>query len=149
MNGGQRLQEDPLLNWAIEYRKNGKYPAGLPRNLKRSVRRRASSIVVDNAGKVYDRRQNRLVELVSLPEEKVRLFNQYHSSDHGHLGWRKTWEAIKLKYYWGGLSKDVKKWVKNCDVCQQRVNRQTCTGKYAIDGRFLIGLPLLSCSAIN
>lgn len=128
MSTSQGLSED-LLGWAIAYRKNGDYPVGLTKNQKKSVRRRASSIVVDN-GKFYDRKQKKLVELVFLTEEKVRIFNQHHFSDRGHFGWQKTWTAIANKFYWKGLSIDVKEWVAKCDVCQRRVNSPTFTGKW-------------------
>lgn len=131
MNLRQRARED-LLDWAIALRKNDEYPVGLTRNLKRSVKRRASSIVVGNDGKFYDRRKGKLVELVFLTEEKVSIFNEYHSSDRGHFGWLKTWRAIARKFYWKGLSIDVKEWVAKCNVCQQRVNSQTCTGKWNV-----------------
>ena len=130
------MNQDRLLYWAIEYRKDRKYPEELARDqkLKRSVRRRANSLVVDdNTGRVYDNRRNKRVEVVLRTEEKERILIQYHSSGHGHchLGWKKTWNAIASRFYWKGLSNDVKKWVANCDVCQQRVNRQTqCTGKW-------------------
>ena len=122
-------REGQLLDWAITSCRTGEYPAGLSRDLKRSVRRAASSILIHGDGKVYVKRQKKLVEVVFLTEDKVRILNQYHSSNNTHWGWQKTWRAISRKFFWKRLSNDVKEWVAKCDVCRQRGNRQTSTGE--------------------
>ena len=35
----------------------------------------------------------------------------------GHFGCRKTYEKVKLKYYWYELKNDVNNWVLSCDIC--------------------------------
>ena len=122
-------RESQLLDWAIAFRRTGEYPAGLGRDQKRSVRRLASSIVIHSGGKVYRTRQNQLVEVVRSQEDKLRILNQYHSSDNTHWGWQKIWGEISAKFWWHRLSNDVKKLVAKCDVCQQRGNGQTSTGE--------------------
>jgi transposase InsO family protein len=53
---------------------------------------------------------------------KVRmdLIHDFHDSDiAGHLGMSRTTNALTLHYYWPGLSKDVKDYVRSCSVCQR------------------------------
>ena len=38
----------------------------------------------------------------------------------GHLGIKKTLEAVKTRFYWPGYEADVEKWIKCCDQCQKR-----------------------------
>ena len=123
------LQREDLLDLAVAFRRTGEYPAGLSKNQKRSVRRLASSIEIHSDGKVYRTRQNQLVEVIFLKEDKLRILNQYHSSDNTHWGWQKIWKEISARFCWRRLSNDVKELVAKCDVCQQPGNRQTCAGK--------------------
>ena len=119
-----------LLERAIYYRLHGRqYPPETPpltENEKKSVRRKAKTIVVYSTGKVFIQRKRKLVEVVRSPQEKERIFSEYHQASD-HSGWRRTWEQIAENYYWKDCSGDVKKWVKECADCQQRRNRtSTC-----------------------
>lgn len=38
----------------------------------------------------------------------------------GHLGVRKTLFKVSIRFYWYGMSKDVKNWCKQCEVCASR-----------------------------
>lgn len=47
------------------------------------------------------------------------ILKQYHDepiSSHG--GVRKTLSKIKTRYYWPGMAKEIKKYVKVCEICQ-------------------------------
>lgn len=46
----------------------------------------------------------------------------YDSPMAGHLGQRKTLQNVQSKYYWKGISKDVKTYVKSCASCNERKN---------------------------
>ena len=35
----------------------------------------------------------------------------------GHFGCRKTYEKVKIKYYWYEMKNDVNSWVLSCDQC--------------------------------
>lgn len=39
----------------------------------------------------------------------------------GHHGTKKTNDRIQEEFYWPGLSMDVKRFVKSCDVCQRTI----------------------------
>ncbi len=54
----------------------------------------------------------------------------------GHFGYRKTLDLIQRRYWWKGMSKDIKDYVSSCDVCQKsKTSRQAPSGK-------LIPLPI-------
>ena len=44
---------------------------------------------------------------------------QYHN-DNGHMGVEKTFHAIKHKYFWPCLLKDINDFVSKCIACQTR-----------------------------
>lgn len=51
--------------------------------------------------------------------------------DEGHLGVYKTVCAIKRNYFWRGIARDVKKFIRQCDMCQRtKVVCQPMTGAY-------------------
>ena len=64
-------------------------------------------------------------------ERKKEVLHLYH--DHvlaGHLGFRKTLELIRRRYWWKGMVKEVKSYCQSCDTCQKaKVSRHSPTGK--------------------
>ena len=54
------------------------------------------------------------------------ILAEYHST-LGHLGIDKTYDAIRAKYYWVNLYKDVTSYVASCIICQTRSNQRTKT----------------------
>ena len=47
-----------------------------------------------------------------------KLISKYHNDLLvGHFGIEKTRELIARKYYWPGLKKDVKSYIRECNVC--------------------------------
>lgn len=57
----------------------------------------------------------RLYVPLQLREEVVK---QYHDVDH--LGVDKTYDAIKIKYFWPNLYKELHEYINSCITCQQR-----------------------------
>ena len=48
------------------------------------------------------------------------LLRSYHDSTLGcHQGITRTYERMKLKYWWHTMSKDTRAYVESCEVCQQ------------------------------
>ena len=39
----------------------------------------------------------------------------------GHLGTKKTLDRIRTNFHWPGMSKDVNKFCKSCDICQRTI----------------------------
>ena len=50
---------------------------------------------------------------------KGAVIRQYHDWN-GHMGIDKTFEAIKQKYYWPNLYKELYEYISRCVTCQTR-----------------------------
>ena len=54
------------------------------------------------------------------PAERLRIFNQYHDNPlAGHFGLYKTLKLISRDYSWPNLKRDVKDYIRSCDVCSR------------------------------
>jgi len=53
-----------------------------------------------------------------------KIIEEYHTS-LGHMGIDKTYDAIRLKYYWVNLYKDITAYVTTCVTCQTRSSQKT------------------------
>lgn len=51
------------------------------------------------------------------------VINEYHDKDH--LGVDKTYDAIKCKYFWPKLYKELHEYINSCVTCQQRSSYNT------------------------
>ena len=68
-------------------------------------------------GHLVDRQIKVLVIPAILRNDILRA---YHDSlTAGHNGFERTLAAIRLKYYWHAMRKDIEYYVKSCVVCQQ------------------------------
>src|ERR1700712_2151486 len=57
-------------------------------------------------------------------ELRRQIIQMHHDlPSAGHPGRWKTYELVSRNYWWPGLTTDVKKYVKGCDVCQRMKNR--------------------------
>ena len=55
-------------------------------------------------------------------DEKLRtgLIRKNHDDPlGGHGGTAKTTELVSRRYYWPGMRETIKRYVKNCDICQR------------------------------
>lgn len=50
-----------------------------------------------------------------LVNDCVKIYHEFL----GHFGVYKTWQAIKQDFFWSGMFKDIKKYIKHCDLCQR------------------------------
>jgi hypothetical protein len=54
------------------------------------------------------------------PELKAQVLNFVHSDlMAGHSGYDKTLQRAKRDFYWKGMRKEIKKFIRECDICQQ------------------------------
>ena len=57
---------------------------------------------------------------------KSTVLHQVHDSPlGGHSGYLKALQRLQRDFYWFGLRKDLKQYVKECDVCQ-KLKHETC-----------------------
>lgn len=50
--------------------------------------------------------------------DRARIMSQCHDTAlAGHFGVQKTWARIFEQFYWPGMRKDIRKFVKTCDTC--------------------------------
>lgn len=51
---------------------------------------------------------------------KNQLIQHFHASPTGgHSGVLVTYKKLSFVFYWKGMKTMVKKWIKECDVCQR------------------------------
>jgi hypothetical protein len=56
-------------------------------------------------------------------EERVKILKELHDG-FGHRGEWAIWEAIRIRFYWPGMRKDVTKYIRSCHVCQLRSTKK-------------------------
>lgn len=57
---------------------------------------------------------------------KTKVLQQVHDGPlGGHSGYLKTYHRLKKDFYWAGMSRDLKQYIKECDMCQKLKN-ETC-----------------------
>lgn len=56
---------------------------------------------------------------------KIEILEKYHNDPlfGGHMGTKKLYQKIRIRYYWKNMSKDVAKFIKNCVTCQLSKHR--------------------------
>lgn len=65
------------------------------------------------------------VQRVDNKDDRRVILNDYHLlPSSGHAGMRRMSNNIKKYYYWPGLDKDVKEFVKRCEKCQTQKHCQ-------------------------
>jgi len=49
-----------------------------------------------------------------------QILQQFHNSPlAGHMGNQKTYSKIKKEFYWPKMKMDIRKYIRECDVCQR------------------------------
>ncbi|RXN06801.1 gag-pol fusion [Labeo rohita] len=103
-----------------EFKRFGKLPNGLTRHEKFIFLRRAKSFAIENDILYYVRKDGTLAKVLSTKECAQEIFEQFHSRPIGaHCGIQKTLDAISKRFYWPGMSVNIKHWVTHCAQCQK------------------------------
>ena len=55
--------------------------------------------------------------------ERQKILKELHDG-FGHRGEWAVWEAIRIRFYWPGMRKDVQRYVRSCHVCQLRSTKK-------------------------
>ncbi|XP_013409785.1 uncharacterized protein LOC106173264 [Lingula anatina] len=110
----------------IQYMLNGTYPSHYSMDQKRALRRKAENHFLDESTMTlsyveYDLDGDKVFrKVVTNEEEQLRLIKEHHGSEHDHhVGRDLTYNELKAKYFWPGISNDVRKYVDSCAVCSQ------------------------------
>ena len=67
-----------------------------------------------------DGRQAHLQLIVPLSHTQDVLRALHNDPSSGHLGYHKTVDRVRRRFYWPGLTRDVEEWCKRCDRCGSR-----------------------------
>ena len=88
-----------------------------------------NNLTVDDSGIIWWKKstQSPLLQLLVHKPGRKDLFLSYHASLFGsHLGRNRTLARLAHRFYWSGMSDDVKEWLSQCVVC---VKRKSPTGR--------------------
>ena len=122
----QEQDKDPVVSVIKQKVKDGNLPkweevASHPVGLKYYWNRFQSLVIKDNVlyhlnESVDGKSRNYQIVLPKSLVENV-LKELHDSPTSGHLGISKTTERVKQRFFWFGMTTDVEKWCKSCDVC--------------------------------
>ena len=89
----------------------------------RSLWHHRNNLSVDANGTLWRKRssQSAILQLLVPKAGRERLFLSYHASLYGgHLGRTRTLARLADRFYWSGMSDDVKDWLGQCMACIKR-----------------------------
>jgi hypothetical protein len=69
---------------------------------------------------LYKRRDGKLVKILKEDEIDSIMFMTHNHETGAHFGVDATYNKIAERYYWKGMYKDIKRYVRYCDACQRR-----------------------------
>ncbi|XP_042532594.1 zinc finger and BTB domain-containing protein 11 [Dipodomys spectabilis] len=105
------------------------YAPGTEGNVKRKIRKAAACYVVRGGTLYYQRRQRHRktfaeLEVVLQPERRQGLIEAAHLGPGGtHHTRHQTWHDLSKTYWWRGILKQVKDYIKQCSKCQEKLDR--------------------------
>lgn len=102
-----------------EYLEAGTRPEGMDEQAYRRAQVRAARFFVKN-GRLYRRQKDGQHQEVIMKEERRQHFLSAIHDDGGHRGRDETYRQVKLRAWWPGLEKDIRRYVKSCDLCQRQ-----------------------------
>ncbi|KAK6170637.1 hypothetical protein SNE40_018987 [Patella caerulea] len=106
------------------------YEKGTAHNDKRNIRKRSKDFKVEN-GELYfvqkvlcdssdnnQKEYQRLRKAILTDKEKMDIISRLHVHENGtHFGIEKTSKAVKVLYYWVGITEYVKRYIRECPEC--------------------------------
>jgi hypothetical protein len=67
------------------------------------------------------------VYILAAPGLRIKVLQEHHETPiTGHLERDKTLERVQRSYFWPGLDRDVRVFVRSCDPCQRSKARNQC-----------------------
>ena len=124
-------REDPNCITLHTWISSGEFPSwnevkGLHPEL-RSLWHHRNNLSLDNNGIIWPKRssQSSLLQLLVPKPGREQLFLTYHASLlGGHLGRNWTLARLAHRFYWSGMSDDIKDWLRQCAACVKRKSRK-------------------------
>lgn len=107
------------------YLRGGKYEEGCSDTRKRSIRRFAANVVLEDGVLFYVQRSKGKNDVkrrwVEDKKQQEQILVSLHDSSAGgcHFGRDKTRDKVISRYYWHNLYEDIDNYVKSCEVCQK------------------------------
>ena len=104
-----------------EYENIRKYLKGekLPEDKIITIKKRAERTEI-KSDVLYRRKDERLVRILKEDEVDSVIFMTHNHETGAHFGVETTYDKIARRYYWKGMYKDIKNYIKYCDACQRR-----------------------------
>ncbi|KAM9320045.1 zinc finger and BTB domain-containing protein 11 [Gastrophryne carolinensis] len=105
------------------------YAPGTEGNAKRKIRKAAACYVVREGTLYYQRRQRDRerfseLEVVLQSERRREIIMAAHTGKDGeHLTRLQTWQLLSQRYWWRGILKEMKDYIKKCSKCQEKGDR--------------------------
>ena len=122
-------KQDPVCITLLSWITSGDFPPwikikGLSPELRLLWHHR-NNLSVDDNGVIWRKRisQSHMLQLLVFKSACEQLFLSYHASLFGgHLGRNRTLARLAHRFYWFGMSDDVKEWLGQCTVCIKRIS---------------------------
>uniref|UniRef100_A0A673L7L2 Gypsy retrotransposon integrase-like protein 1 n=1 Tax=Sinocyclocheilus rhinocerous TaxID=307959 RepID=A0A673L7L2_9TELE len=128
-----RLEMDAIAyKEMFDFKHSGKLPEGISRNAK----------IVFHEVLHYVRRKEggALARVVCTKEKAKYIFMELHNSAIGaHCGIHKTLDAVSRRFYWPGMSVDIKKWVSAISCVRTLLLLASKNNPWEIVGMDLVG----------
>ena len=104
-----------------EYENIRKYLKGekLPEDEINTIKKQAERTEI-KSDVLYRRKDERLVRILKEDEVDSVIFMTHNHETGAHFGVETTYDKIARRYYWKGMYKDIKNYIKYCDACQRR-----------------------------
>ena len=135
----RKMTTEELAPWTLEYIRQQQEDCATLRQLKSVLQSKSRKIRETNMEvKAFDDKlpylsvhengvlchcdRNGNTQVV-IPRNLVsRVLRMMHNDLVGHLGFRKTLQRTKEKYYWPQMPSEIEDWCKKCEECQRRRN---------------------------
>ena len=115
-------QEEELLQ-ILEFLVTLKPPGGLDKKKGKVFAQKAAHFYVQGLG-MYKRQKNATDQKVIFPVERRREILEEMHEGIGHRGEWAVWEALRLRFYWPRMRRDVTEHIKSCHTCQIRSTKK-------------------------
>lgn len=100
-------------------------PSGASRKIRNYLTRNVHKfIILNDILYRFNPNNNHSLKKVLNIEESLEAFTMYHHHPMGgHFAHANTLYKISLYYYWDSMSKDIHKYIRECQYCQQHGNK--------------------------